>query len=93
MDWSRSYRLAPGCAMRREGFGGILYHYEGVRPDPRVYFLDSPFLVGLLELSAEGPLDELIAQARAQFALTAQQEESVRTFFIALFQRGALVVR
>jgi putative mycofactocin binding protein MftB len=93
MDWSRSYRLAPGCAMRREGFGGILYHYEGVRPDPRVYFLDSPFLVALLELTGEAPLDELIAQARATFALTAQQEQSLRAFFTALIERGALVVQ
>ncbi|MCZ6472570.1 MAG: mycofactocin biosynthesis chaperone MftB [SAR324 cluster bacterium] len=93
MDFSKCYRFARGFSLRRESFGGILYHYEGKRPDPRLYFIDSPFLIGLLELLEEGPLDELIAQVRAHFHLSDPQVASIREFLTTLASRGAFVAQ
>lgn len=93
MDFSRSYRLARGFSFRREPFGGILYHFEGDRPDPRLYFVDSPFLVGLLELIEQAPLAELIGQVRDHFSLSPAQVGVVREFLTTLGERGAFVPR
>jgi putative mycofactocin binding protein MftB len=93
MDFSKAYRFQPGFSFRRESFGGILYHYEGVRPDPRISFVDSPFLLDLLERVESGPLDELLAAVGARFGLDEGQLAAVRDFFATLEQRGALVAR
>ena len=93
MDFSRSYAFARGFSFRREQFGGILYHFEGVRPDPRLYFVDSPFLIGLLELLEDGPLDQLIREVTGHFGLNDGQVEAVREFLITLEQRGAFVAK
>jgi len=89
--WERRHRPGPGFAFRREAFGGILFHFEGRRPDPRVSIVDSPFLVQLLELVEQAPLGELLDQAAAQFGLDPAQERTLRAFFTALVERGALV--
>jgi putative mycofactocin binding protein MftB len=91
MDYSRSYRFARGFSFRREAFGGIIFHFEGVRPDPRLYFVDSPFLIGLLELLEEGPLDELIRQVTAHFDLDKGQVAVMEGFLSTLGSRGAFV--
>lgn len=91
MDYSRSYRFARGFSFRREAFGGIIYHFEGVRPDPRLYFVNSPFLMGLLELLEEGPLDELIDQVTAHFGLDEGQVAVIEEFLSTLGSRGAFV--
>ncbi len=94
MDRGRSYRLGRGFAYRRERFGGILFHYEGVRPDPRVYFVPSPFLVDLLEAverHPDAPLGSLIDAVAAHFGLDHAQVRSVEAFFTTLTERGALV--
>ena len=94
MDPSRPYRLHRGFRYRRESFGGILYHYEGVRPDPRVYFLDSPFLIDLLELvesHLETPLGGLTGAVRERFALSPAQFRAMEDFLATLAGRGALV--
>lgn len=93
MDFSKAYRFSPGFAFRRESFGGILYHYEGVKPDPQVTFVDNPFLLDLLERVGEEPLENLIAGVARHFALTAPEEAVVRAFFLTLVERGALVER
>jgi putative mycofactocin binding protein MftB len=93
MDFSRSYRLARGFSFRREPFGGIIYHFEGTRPDPRLYFVDSPFLIGLLELLEEAPLAELVGQVKAHFGLSPEQVGVVRDFLQTLGDRGAFVAR
>ncbi len=93
MDTSKSYRFGPGFAFRRESFGGILYHYEGTQPDPRVSFVDSPFLIDLLERLDDGPLEGLIQRVREHFTLTPAQEQVVLGFFEQLVERGALVER
>ena len=96
MDLSKSYRPARGFSFRRESFGGILYHYEGLRPDPRVYFVEAPFLMALLEVLREHPettLGDLIGGAREQFSLSARQFEEVEQFFSTLTRRGALVAQ
>ena len=96
MDLTKSYRPARGFSFRRESFGGILYHYEGVRPDPRVYFVEAPFLVALLEVLLEHPettLGDLFSAVREQFSLSPQQVDSVEQFFSTLTRRGALVAQ
>jgi putative mycofactocin binding protein MftB len=90
----RRYGFARGFTYRREPFGGILYHYEGVQPDPRVTFLDHPFLIDLLETLAaqpQVPLDALVDQVAAHCALDAAERRRVETFFATLIARGALV--
>ena len=91
MDFSRTYRLARGFSFRKEAFGGIICHFEGDRPDPRLYFVNSPFLVGLLELLGEGPLETLIGEAARRFGLTTAEVGQVRRFFSTLERRGAFV--
>ena len=91
MDFSRSYRFARGFSFRRETFGGIIYHFEGVRPDPRLYFVKSPFLIGLLELLEAGPLDELIRQVAGHFELEQSQVAAIEGFLANLNSRGAFV--
>lgn len=93
MDFSRRYRLGRGFSFRREAFGGILFHFEGERPDPRLTFVNSAFLVGLLELLDEGPLGELIEAARAQFDLDGEQVRAIHAFLAGLSERGALVAQ
>ena len=93
MDFSRRYRFARGFSLRRESFGGIVYHYEGKRPDPRLYFIDSPFLIGLLELLEQAPLDELISQVSAHFRLEQAQVAAIRKFLATLAARGAFVAQ
>ena len=93
MDFSKAYRFSPGFAFRRESFGGILYHYEGVRPDPRVTFVDNPFLVDLLERVGNEPLEHFISGVARHFDLTPSEEAVVRAFFATLVERGALVER
>lgn len=91
MDFSRRYRFARGFSFRRESFGGIIYHFEGIRPDPRLYFVSSPFLIGLLELLEQGPLDDLIRQVCGHFRLDGKQEAVMRGFLTTLGERGAFV--
>lgn len=93
MDFSKSYGFARGFSFRREQFGGILYHFEGVRPDPRLYFVDSPFLIGLLELLEDGPLDQLIGEVTGHFGLNNGQVAAVREFLTKLEERGAFVAK
>lgn len=93
MDFDRSYRLAKGFSFRRESFGGIIYHFEGNRPDPRLYFVDSPFLIGLLELIEQAPPAELIRQVQARFSLGPSQVRAIREFLNTLASRGAFVAK
>ncbi len=91
MDLTRSYRLAPGFSFRREQFGGVIYHFEGARPDPRIYFVTSPFLIGLLELLEQAPPAELILQVREKFGLGEAEVKVIRDFLTTLAERGAFV--
>ena len=91
MDFSKTYRFARGFSFRKEAFGGIICHFEGDRPDPRLYFVNSPFLVGLLELLGEGPLEILIEEVTRRFGLTAEEVGQVQQFFSTLASRGAFV--
>jgi putative mycofactocin binding protein MftB len=91
MDWTRTYRRAPGFSFRKEGFGGILFHFEGRAPDPRLTFVESPFLIDLLHLVEQAPLEAVMSGAREQFALDPAQETAMRGFFSALVERQALV--
>jgi len=93
MDFSKAYGFHHGFSFRREPFGGILYHYEGVKPDPRVTFVDHPFLLDLLERVDDGPLEALIAGVCEHFALPPADEAAIRSFFETLIARGALVER
>jgi putative mycofactocin binding protein MftB len=91
MDFSKAYGFHHGFAFRREAFGGILYHYEGVRPDPRVTFVDHPFLMDLLERVEHRPLEAFIAEVCGHFSLPPEEEAALRRFFAMLIERGALV--
>jgi putative mycofactocin binding protein MftB len=91
MDFAKTYRFPPGFAFRRETFGGILYHYEGVKPDPRISFVDNPFLIDLLERVDCGPLEDLIGAVAARFQLAEPDVTAIRGFFLTLHERGALV--
>jgi putative mycofactocin binding protein MftB len=91
MDWEQTYRCAPGFGFRKEPFGGLLFHFEGRAPDPRLYFVESPFLIDLLALVDQAPLEEVMIQARDTFALDAAQEATMRGFFRTLVERQALV--
>jgi hypothetical protein len=64
-----------------------------VKPDPRVTFVDNPFLLGLLERVDEEPLEHLVAGVTAHFALPPGEEAAIRSFFTTLVERGALVER
>jgi len=93
-DLERPYRPAFGFAFRKESFGGILYHYEGTRPDPRVTFVDSPFLVELLHLLSSSPKATpagLIRAVAERFQLSPGEQAGVERFFNSLIQRGALI--
>jgi putative mycofactocin binding protein MftB len=91
MNWHRTYRLAPGFGFRKEAFGGILFHYEGRAPDPRLTFVESPFLIDLLEWVEAAPLEQLMTEARGRFALDPAREAAMRAFFTTLVERQALV--
>jgi putative mycofactocin binding protein MftB len=93
VDFSKTYGFPPGFSFRREPFGGILYHYEGVKPDPRVTFVDNPFLLDLLARVNEEPLEMLIAGVIGHFELAGADETAIRKFFSTLIERGALVDR
>ena len=92
-DFSKSYGFAPGFSYRRESFGGILYHYEGIKPDPRVTFVDNVFLIDLLDRIGEEPLDMLVDRVSDHFALKPGDVEVIRGFFADLIVRGALAER
>jgi putative mycofactocin binding protein MftB len=92
-DFRLAYGFPRGFSFRREPFGGILYHYEGIKPDPRVTFIDNRFLIDLLERVDDGPLEDLIAAVTTHFSLPSAEEATIRTFFAALIKRGALVDR
>lgn len=92
VDLSRSFRLSSTFSYRREDFGGILYHFEGEKPDPRVTFVDSPFLIDLLDLVGQAPLSTLLEEIQSQFELKPAEMETVFRFFSDLVKRGALVV-
>jgi putative mycofactocin binding protein MftB len=91
VDESKTYRAAPGFGWRREEFGGILFHFEGRAPDPRLLFVESRFLIDLLELVDHAPLHELLEQAARQFRLSPDQDSAMRAFFQDLVRRKALV--
>ena len=91
LDFSRSYGFARGFSWRRESFGGILYHYEGEKPDPHVFFVDSPFLVSLLEVLDQAPLDGVIAQVKEHFQLKEDEITVIRRFLETLAEKGALI--
>jgi len=90
MDFSATYQWARGAAFRRETFGGIVYHYEGLRPDPRMVFVPSPFLSGLLERMDQGSLRDLIDAATEKFSLNQEQVRAVESFFAELLQQGTI---
>jgi putative mycofactocin binding protein MftB len=48
-DPDRGYEKHPQVAIRREGFGGLAYHYG----NRRLVFLKAPALVGLVEALAD----------------------------------------
>ena len=90
------YGFGHGFTYRREAFGGILYHYEGIQPDPRVTFVDNPFLIDLLDTVRERPdvpLDALADAVQAHFALDGAERARMDAFFATLIARGALVPR
>jgi hypothetical protein len=90
----RRYGPGRGFTWRREAFGGILYHYEGVQPDPRVSFVDNAFLIDLLDALAAHPqlaLGALLDGVQARFALDAAERAHLEAFFATLIARGALV--
>lgn len=91
MNWHQTYCRAPGFSFRKEGFGGILFHYEGRAPDPRLTFVESRFLIDLLEQVELAPLEEMMTEATAAFRLDAAQEAAMRGFFQTLVEREALV--
>ena len=91
MDPSRTYRLAPGFSWRRESFGGILFHFEGSKPDPRLTFVESAFLIDLLELTEQAPLGQIMAEAAVWFRLDEGQCGAMKDFFNTLIEREALV--
>ena len=96
MDLTKSYRPARGFSFRRPSFGGILYHYEGLRPSPRISFLAAPFLVALLAVLLSPPppsLPSFFLPVREQFSLSARQAGEVEQFFATLTRRGALVAQ
>ena len=93
MDLSKTYGFARGFSFRRELFGGIVYHFEGIRPDPRLYFVDSPFLIGLLELLEEGPLGTLIDEVSGHFNLDTGQVRAIHQFLTTLAERGAFATK
>jgi putative mycofactocin binding protein MftB len=92
----RCYGFGRGFTWRREAFGGILYHYEGLRPDPRVSFVDNSFLIDLLDALAAHPAvppAELLDAVQARFALDAPARARLEDFLATLIARGALVPR
>ena len=91
MDPSRTYRLAPGFSWRREPFGGILFHFEGRKPDPRLTFVESAFLIDLLELTEQASLGQIMAEATDWFRLDEGQCGAMKEFFNTLIEREALV--
>ena len=94
LDLSRCHRFNRGFTYRRESFGGILYHYEGTRPDPHIMFVDHAFLIDLLDTLAANPaapLGELVEAIRAHCALTPAQAGAVEGFLSTLIRQGALV--
>ena len=90
MDFSVVYQMGHGASFRRESFGGIVYHYEGNRPDPRLFFVPSSFLMGLLEHISQAPLRILIDEAQRQFAMPQKDVEEVERFFEELARCGAI---
>ncbi len=94
MDPTQRYRLQRGFSYRREAFGGILYHYEGTQPDPRVTIVSSSFLIDLLDVLCEHPdqpLGGLIEAVSEHCGLNAAQQGKVEEFLGTLTRRGALV--
>lgn len=93
VDWERPYCFARGFSCRREAFGGILYHYAGVKPNPEMYFLRSPFLIALLELIRAHPripLGSLMHRVGTQAQLNAAQQHQTLNFLATLVEKGAL---
>lgn len=93
-DLLRCHRFGHGFSYRREAFGGILYHYEGVQPDPRVTFVDNGFLLDLLDALAAHPQTaprDLLDAVRVRFDLDPAECARLESFFATLIQRGALV--
>lgn len=93
MDLAKTYRFQRGFSFRREAFGGILYHYEGVKPDPRISFVNSPFLMDLLERVEGAPLQDLLAATAERFRLGEEELAAIHDFLATLYQRGALVAQ
>ena len=91
MDQSVTYRFAPGFSCRREAFGGILFHYAGRTPDPGISFVESAFLIDLLQMVDQAPLGQLLAEAGEEFGLDAPQTDVLHQFCHDLVAREALV--
>jgi mycofactocin precursor len=92
-DFGQAYGFSRGFSFRREAFGGILYHYQGTKPDPRITFVDNVFLIDLLARIDDRPLEDLIAGVGEHFGLTSAEDRVVRRFFATLIANGALVER
>lgn len=94
MNLNRPHGFNRGFTYRREAFGGILYHYEGTKPDPHIMFVDHPFLIDLLDTLAANPeatLGELVDGVTSHCGLDTAQRGSVERFLATLTQQGALV--
>lgn len=91
MQHLQQYRFPRGFAYRRESFGGILYFYQGDKPDPQVLFVDSPFLVDLLDWVEKAALGEVMERVREHFDLSPGEVRRMESFFETLISRGALV--
>jgi len=89
-DFSRKYQLARGVSFRRESFGGILYNYRGDLPDPRMVFVPSPFLCGLLERLSQAALGDLVHAAAHKFSLSPGEVQRIEDFFWGLFRQGVI---
>ena len=60
MNLDSLYAVPAGIHFRREEFGGIVYR----RRDDRLFFLNSPMTVRMLELAGTGTVREIAARIK-----------------------------
>ncbi len=90
----RPYQLGFGFSFRREDFGGVIHHFEGKKPDPRLIFLRSDLFLLLLERVEQRTgalLSDILEEASCEHGLSLEHRTAVMRFFERLIASKALV--
>lgn len=86
MNLDSQYAVPAGIHIRREDFGGLVYR----RRDDRLFFLNSPLAIQILELAGTGTVGEIAARIKAGGADEQAVREHVLKVLCSLKEMGII---